>query len=172
MSEKDNSVYLGPGYWRIIHQLSRDKLIDVPPERLREEIINLCKLIASICVNFPCRRCKIHILTYFREHPFENLYDSNDNLVVFKYFFEMHNVVNDRLNKRIVPLEEAIATVMDIENCGPGCGEGEYVENFDESNVGEEEDVEETGVRRTVADYESDTESGDESDNELTLRHY
>jgi hypothetical protein len=60
----------------------------------------------------PCHKCREHLKeTLTNEYPLHaNFLKNKDEL--FKWTFNLHNIVNKRLNKKIITFDEAFSTLM------------------------------------------------------------
>lgn len=88
--------------WRSLHLAARDIT------RKAEFPTFLKSTIESI----PCPNCHKHATKYLAENsldPYANLIDPvHGDIGYFKYMWEFHNSVNQRLGKRKLPLDEAL----------------------------------------------------------------
>ena len=55
----------------------------------------------------PCSACGKHFTEVLQENPFP---DSRDPMIMFQWSVHVHNVVNARIGKPILTVEEALAT--------------------------------------------------------------
>lgn len=62
---------------------------------------DFCKWIRHLANNFPCARCKGHLISYIDLNPPEHEKD------LFRWGWELHNNVNKRLNKEYISYEKA-----------------------------------------------------------------
>lgn len=89
-------------YWYFLHTLA----FNYPKNPTQEHKNDAEKLFNNINNNgLPCTKCATHYAEYIKQKPFTKALDSSDEL--FKYFFDLHNDVNRRNNKREFSLNEA-----------------------------------------------------------------
>jgi hypothetical protein len=104
MNNEINIEVLGPGWWMKIH---RDAVRATTEERKRCFEYNM----VEDCDTFPCAKCKTHLRTFIDNHPLKNYWYIKDNkghdIGFFKWTWELHNQVNQRLKKYQPTLEEA-----------------------------------------------------------------
>ena len=93
--------YIGPGYWASWHIKSRlSNNFQTKSETSRGIAIDID--------NFPCNNCKIHAKKYVKNNPLIIPVRNNDDpLSLFKWTVNMHNFVNNRLNKPIIDWKKA-----------------------------------------------------------------
>ena len=91
-----DSTIWGPGVWWIIHTLA---LQSNDQESIRKYI----EIIEYILPRLPCMTCRNHAIEYLRNNRPEKYInfrdDSGELMGMFKWSWEFHNTVNDRLNK-------------------------------------------------------------------------
>lgn len=101
--------------WSIIHKYALDS------KNFQEK--QAFKLfMKSLAENFPCETCKPHfkkMLNEIRPEDFEGKMYNGVDISYFYWTFHMHNLVNIRLGKKILSLEEAynIHTSSACEEC-------------------------------------------------------
>ena len=89
----------------------------VPPEKWGPYfwgVIHLGCLAGSITSEFiamypsvlPCGMCGQHFAEVLKEHPFP---DSRDPMILFEWSVHAHNLVNSRVGKPILTVEQALA---------------------------------------------------------------
>jgi len=93
----------GPGLWLTLHVGSLNyplKASQIVVERMKNFILGLPYIL-------PCNTCSEHSNTYIlsRECNLETICSGRNTL--FKFFVDLHNYVNKKLNKPIITLEEA-----------------------------------------------------------------
>lgn len=102
VNSSDPEVW-GPSFWFSLHNGALKYPINPSPiwkERMKHFII-------GIPVMLPCEKCSHHASSYI-ESQYKNLDDivkNKDNL--FTFFCNFHNIVNERLNKPQITIEEA-----------------------------------------------------------------
>lgn len=79
------------------------------------------KLILHIIDSMRCSKCKEHMKLFLKQNPFskyENIkYKGHKNIGYFIWGWELHNNVNDRLNKPKMDLLRAIELYSNNEEC-------------------------------------------------------
>jgi hypothetical protein len=99
-----NPERIGSGIWFVIHLKAKH----ATTEQTKNEFIDFMYLLS---VEFPCNRCRTHIQSYLREHPFEPYMNLKNNegedIGLFKWSWLFHNAVNNRLAKPFVDWETA-----------------------------------------------------------------
>lgn len=105
---------IGPGYWNAFHLAARWA-------QDADGLANLYGYMEFMRKHFPCETCRVHIDKFFTTVPIEKYKhrlqrDAKDKYYVgpFRYTWEMHNVVNQRLRKPIMSWETAYATYFDV----------------------------------------------------------
>jgi hypothetical protein len=97
--------YVGPGVWFMIHSVAYRALNEKEKEGFRRIMVLLSE-------TFPCSVCRNHIQEYIKQHPIEqywNIIDvSGRPIGMFKWSVDFHNTVNKRLEKPIIPLNDAM----------------------------------------------------------------
>lgn len=99
-----NPEKIGPGIWFYLQLKSRHSNDD-------SSIQEFLRDFELIIQNFPCMKCRKHMLEYVRDHN-PNSYVSytynNQRLGMFRYIWEFHNTVNSRLGKPLISWEDAL----------------------------------------------------------------
>lgn len=90
----------GPGTWIVIHVLAL--ISDESGTKKDYEFYSL--FIYRVVHNFPCSKCRSHAVKYLDKYPIPATKQSGS---LFEWSVIFHNVVNKRLKKKIMPLEEA-----------------------------------------------------------------
>lgn len=107
---------VGPGIWYIFHLLAAQTShghID------KSHIINFISILWAF---FPCLDCRQHLRKMFNIHSPYNIHTSG----MFEYTYMVHNIVNKRLKKKEITLEEAKHLFIsneyqfNINSIGPG----------------------------------------------------
>lgn len=101
-SQADPKMW-GPKYWYTFHMAAANYPIDASPITAKR----MKGFIMAIPYILPCETCRIHASAYI-----EKQIDVLDDIVsgrerLFKFFVDMHNMVNARLNKPILSYEDA-----------------------------------------------------------------
>jgi hypothetical protein len=89
---------IGPGVWCIIHSYGYNATDEPSKKRFKEFIEYLSE-------NFPCKKCRKHLAKYAIDHPLKDCWNMKDGL--FKWSWEMHNVLNKYLKKSQLDFETA-----------------------------------------------------------------
>ena len=89
-------------WWYNLHVLAEN----YPNYPSDNDIQQLGNFFITMANNFPCGKCKNHFNQYINNVPYENAIKSKNQLR--KYFIDLHNDVNLRTRKKIIPLDEAI----------------------------------------------------------------
>jgi hypothetical protein len=124
--EKDltDPKYIGPGLWYTIHtsaKISGEK----GDYASKKEFVDLMD---SLRNNFKCMTCRKHIGEYLDTHAFDpywKLIDpkSGKDVGLFKWSFDFHNAVNQRLGYPIMDWLTAYSLYYDESNiCDLNCG--------------------------------------------------
>lgn len=109
-----NIEKIGPGIWFKIHM---DGIAAVTQALKDSFVVN----INTLCDGFKCKHCQPHFRKYINEHPIEQYFNVKNG--IFKWTWEFHNAVNERLGKHQPTLEEAYEyytnnTIGACTNCG------------------------------------------------------
>lgn len=93
----------GPKYWYTFHMAAANYPVDASPITAKR----MKGFVMAIPYILPCETCRIHASAYIEKHV-----DVLDDIVsgrekLFKFFVDMHNMVNARLNKQILSYEDA-----------------------------------------------------------------
>lgn len=101
--------------WSIIHKQAL-RATDRKKKEAFECFIN------NLALDFPCEKCKPHFQELLKDIPMNRFEGTKYNGVDISYFywtFHLHNMVNLRLNKEMMLLEEAmdIHTKAACDNC-------------------------------------------------------
>ena len=97
----DVKTYYGPGYWAAMH-------IDSFNARTYENKITVANTIARLITNFPCLKCRKHGTEYASHHPLIHPINDGDELSLFRWVWNFHNSVNERIGKQTISFEEAV----------------------------------------------------------------
>lgn len=115
----------GPALWQILHSLSLKINTITPPSynnyfnsnnyQLHEEKRLWTGLINSLKFSLPCPLCKKH----YSEYIFANPIDFNNLSSIKEWFFNLHNSVNNRLNKSTIQIDTLtnIYSNVNVRNC-------------------------------------------------------
>lgn len=107
-----NPNVFGPPAWKFLHNISYNY-----PQKPDEEYKKACKsFLLSLPRLLPCLQCGIHYEKYMLEQDLDKVASSREEF--FKYFYDLHNMVNLRLGKPFFPLDKALKMA-----CGEECGD-------------------------------------------------
>lgn len=118
-----NMNVLGPGYWDVIHRIT----INVSSAQDRLRAVMFTKFIID---NFPCvDPCRKHIQEYEKLYPLKDVLpaekdESGRDLSLFKWWFRLHNIVNERKGKPLMEWNDAIALYSKEATCSLVCTKG------------------------------------------------
>ena len=84
----------GPYFWGVLHLAC---VGGIDPQALQA-------LVALFPAILPCPACGVHFEEVLNDHPLPN---TDDPEVLFKWSIDVHNVVNERLEKPLVSYDEA-----------------------------------------------------------------
>lgn len=104
--------YIGPGIWVLMH-MKAIKSIEFTDK------IDFLHFIDYLCNNFPCERCRRHMIEYVDKDPPLNYFTIPDGM--FYWSWKFHNDVNQRLGKPIIDYTTAkqwYNSGVCNENCG------------------------------------------------------
>ena len=101
----------GNGMWVFIHLLS----LHATTNELKN---NYIMTINSLCQNFPCEQCKPDFENFIKTHPIQN-YKIESSAGLFKWSWELHNFVNNKLHKQPMKYDDALQLYKNIicQNC-------------------------------------------------------
>lgn len=91
-----NKSVWGPHFWYVIHNFSAN--YSVFPSAVEEEIAK--KFVKIIPFIIPCSECSEHAYNYIKENVNEDSGIFSSKKSLSKFFFDFHNSVNKRLNKK------------------------------------------------------------------------
>lgn len=101
-------VVWGKHMWASIHFIA----LAYPDEPTEEDKKTYHSFFTNLYKVLPCHTCRNHLKeTLDNEYPLHaNFLKNKDEL--FKWTFNLHNIVNKRLKKKVLTLDEAISTFM------------------------------------------------------------
>lgn len=114
-----NPTTFGPGIWYTIHINARNAITDDSKNKFKDFIENTIS-------NLPCHTCKQHAISYYQSNPlsdFWNVKENGKDIGLFKWAWNFHNTVNNRLKKPYMSWE--IAKMLYAEEsgvCNEVCG--------------------------------------------------
>ena len=92
----------GPSFWYILHLITfgyPDEPSYIDQRGYHDFFVNLQHVI-------PCQKCKKHYAKHLQEHPIGPYLNTKSNLI--KWLVNLHNMVNNQLNKPSIDVEDAI----------------------------------------------------------------
>ena len=103
---KFNIDTYGPGIWYMIHL----EAINATNDQLKTHFI---KNINHLCLHFPCEKCKLSFKQFINDHSLIKYWDIKHNVYgdigFFAWSWELHNMVNKKLNKPYLTFDDALA---------------------------------------------------------------
>ena len=99
MTLDDDEINTLRQLWRYLHRRSFD--IEYADEPLKDQRHGFIKLLWALTEEMSCSHCRYHLNKYLQEHPLS----LETNLA--RYVVDLHNNVNKRQHKRIIPFEVA-----------------------------------------------------------------
>lgn len=95
----------GAGIWYVIHTLALHAKNDHAKK-------SYALTMNTLAEHFACDKCKTHFKKFIAAHPLKNYWDINYgkyvNIGFFKWSWEMHNEINDILEKNIISFDDAL----------------------------------------------------------------
>jgi len=117
-----NPSTFGPGIWYCIHISARDAITE-------DKKRNFKNFIEKIISTLPCQTCQQHANAYYQSNPLSNFWNVKENgndIGLFKWAWNFHNTVNNRLNKPYMSWEVAKMLYSDDSGvCTEVCGADE-----------------------------------------------
>lgn len=114
-----NPASFGPGIWYIIHRMARNATT-------QDKKLQFKEFIENIITNLPCTTCIEHATSYYQSKPldqFWNMKENGQDVGLFRWSWEFHNTVNNRLKKPVVNWENAKKLFSDEDGvCTSDCG--------------------------------------------------
>lgn len=106
----------GKGMWKTIHLLA----VHSTTEQLKQSFASIIDVLFK---NFPCEVCKPDINKFMNNHPLKqywNTKNKTEDFGMFKWTWELHNVVNQKLGKTVVSFDDAYNLYKHnvCKNCG------------------------------------------------------
>jgi hypothetical protein len=100
MSMSRPKNHWGPSLWAFIHTIT---IVDYDRNRIYNE--NIIKNLKSLTDAIPCEKCQ----TKYRNALLDlDILDLNESNVLFKWSVDLHNKVNQQLNKPSMTYEDAL----------------------------------------------------------------
>jgi hypothetical protein len=91
----------GKYVWVSIHIIA----LGYPDNPSDEDIMHYKEFYTNLWKVLPCYKCSVNYLRHLEELPIDEAL--KNNITLFKWTVDLHNIVNKELGKRIVPFEEA-----------------------------------------------------------------
>ncbi len=112
------SAEWGPLLWTILHGIAERSGAAVTPLFRSDERRQLTSLFHAVAKMIPCPSCKEHYTEYLKEHPVDKtLKDIPYEEIrpyVRRWFWELHNWVNESYGKPIFSLEDVATTYRSV----------------------------------------------------------
>jgi hypothetical protein len=119
-----NPSTFGPGIWYCIHTNAKDAKTESAKQKFKDFIENTI-------ISLPCATCIQHATEYYQSHPLNdvwNLKENGQDIGMFRWAWQFHNTVNQRLKKPTVSWENAKMLYSDDNGvCTSDCGKEEAV---------------------------------------------
>jgi hypothetical protein len=100
----------GPLLWTILHGIAEKSGTPLFSQYYADERRALIKLFKALEKTIPCPSCKEHYEVYLRENPVEkelkDLPQAQVKEYVKKWFWELHNWVNESLSRPLLPYDQ------------------------------------------------------------------
>ena len=112
----------GPHAWKFLHYVS----LTYPDNPTNQDKDNYRNFMISIKDILPCPICRTHYAEKLKSYPLTDNIMSDKNLFI-KWVIDIHNMVNESKNKRVIPLKEALQLINTDTKCT-------NVEKFDNNN--------------------------------------
>lgn len=92
----------GKYIWTSIHMIA----LGYPDKPTQDDRINYQQFYMNLWQVLPCYKCSLNYLRHLEELPIDE--HLNDNMSLFKWTVDLHNIVNRELGKREWTFEEAL----------------------------------------------------------------
>jgi hypothetical protein len=126
-----NPITFGPGIWYCIHLNAKNATNEQSKQKFKDFLENIIQ-------NLPCSTCQQHATSYYQSNPlkeFWNVKENGQDIGLFKWTWNFHNTVNNRLKKPYVSWENAKMLFNSDEGvCTSDCG-GENIEEQEKVNA-------------------------------------
>jgi hypothetical protein len=117
-----NPATFGPGIWYTIHINARNATSE-------DSKIKFKDFIETTISNLPCHTCQQHATSYYQTNPLSDFWNVKENgkeIGLFKWAWNFHNTVNNRLKKSYMSWEVAkMLYAEDSGVCNEVCGTDE-----------------------------------------------
>jgi len=113
-----NPATFGPGIWYCIHISARDATTEEKKKKFKD-------FIEAVIASLPCSNCQQHASTYYQTNPlsdFWNVKENGKDIGIFKWAWNFHNTVNNRLKKPYMSWEVAKMLYSEDGVCSDVCG--------------------------------------------------
>ena len=115
-----NPASFGPGIWHNMHVMARDATTEDKKKKFKD-------FLEYIISNLPCSTCQQHASDYYKANPlnsFWNVKEDGNEVGMFKWAWNFHNTVNNRLKKPYVNWEVAKMLYSEEDGvCTSECGD-------------------------------------------------
>tara|TARA_Y100001958_G_scaffold159682_1_gene162421 strand:+ start:7062 stop:7571 length:510 start_codon:yes stop_codon:yes gene_type:complete len=128
-----NPKIWGPHGWFFIHSIALN-YPNNPTFKQKQDYFNFFKSLMNV---IPCEKCAFHYSQNFKNYPIDNFLDNTEKL--FNWTVDIHNMVNEKNNKRILSYEEAYKEHMEeYDNNSNGYNKDDYSLLEEEKKIFEE----------------------------------
>lgn len=94
--------------WKILHIQSEYLGRQSIQLLQKDELLLINKFLKQIYHILPCLTCKKHYNEYYHRHNIKEIKYNNIHTFLVKYFFDLHNSINERNNKPLFKEEELV----------------------------------------------------------------
>jgi hypothetical protein len=121
-----NPATFGPGIWYCIHLTAKQAKDEISKKKFKD-------FMEHVIENLPCSTCQQHATNYYQSNPLKeywNIKENGEEIGLFKWTWNFHNTVNNRLKKPYVSWENA-KMLFNTEDgvCTSDCGGAEHDEH-------------------------------------------
>jgi hypothetical protein len=98
-----NPATFGPGIWYVIHLNAKKANNEASKKQFKEFMEHTIQ-------NLPCSTCQQHATSYYQSNPLKdywNVKENGEDIGLFKWTWNFHNTVNNKLKKPYVTWENA-----------------------------------------------------------------
>ena len=139
-----NPATFGPGIWYVIHLNAKKANNEASKKQFKD-------FMEYTIQNLPCSTCQQHATSYYQSNPLKdywNVKENGEDIGLFKWTWNFHNTVNNRLKKPYVSWENA-KMLFDAESgvCTSDCGN-------DHAHEKEQKEQEEMQKQQTARNYQ------------------
>lgn len=99
MSDTFFTQFSGSGIWYVIHMMALNATNNQSKR-------TFARMMNTLAINFGCPKCKVHLVKFMETHPFTDYLSIPAGF--FKWSWELHNDINEKLGKPIMSMENAL----------------------------------------------------------------